>query len=93
MRCAAQAGGTAQAGGHGATGACGLCTYAAEHMVYIYLGKYIVLLIKKNGKAGRGHIHTLRGLSVIVPRRAFRRRNIDHARTDVPALATFTVKP
>ena len=48
MRCAAQAGGTAQAGGHGATGACGLCTYAAEHMVYIYLGKYIVLLIKKD---------------------------------------------
>ena len=34
----------------------------------------------------------LPGLSVIVPRRAFRRRNIDHARTDVPALATFTVR-
>ena len=33
----------------------------------------------------------VRGLSVIVPRRAFRRRNIDHARTDVRALATFTV--
>merc|ERR1712195_198966 len=30
----------------------------------------------------------VRGLSVIVPRRAVRRRNIDHARTDVPALAT-----
>ena len=33
----------------------------------------------------------LRGLSVITPKRALRRRNTDHARTDVPALATFTV--
>eukprot|EP00964_Phaeocystis_antarctica_P137415 scaffold101969_cov40-Phaeocystis_antarctica.AAC.2 len=34
----------------------------------------------------------VRGLSVIVPRRAFRRGYIAHARTDVPALATFTVR-
>ena len=33
----------------------------------------------------------VRGVSVITPRRSFRRRSIDHARTDGPALATFTV--
>ena len=41
--------------------------------------------------------HTQRGLTTrgvvdITPRRALRPRNIDHARTDVPALATFTVR-
>ena len=33
----------------------------------------------------------IRGVALITPKRAFRPRNIDHARTDGPALATFTV--
>ena len=44
--------------------------------------------------ASRGGRHTLRGVVEITPRRSFRRKNIDHARTgrpDVSALATFTV--
>eukprot|EP00964_Phaeocystis_antarctica_P111268 scaffold75606_cov51-Phaeocystis_antarctica.AAC.1 len=47
------------------------------------------------GPAGSTHLWTSTP-SVWTPRRgpefAFRRRNTDHARTDVPALATFTVR-
>ena len=39
----------------------------------------------------RPNKYKVRGLSGKVTDRTFRRRNIDHARTDVPALATFTV--
>ena len=35
-------------------------------------------------------VWVLRGVALITPPRAFRPRNIDHARTDGPALATFT---
>ena len=46
-----------------------------------------------NSKRGVQGVHTshVKGVSVFIPKSAFRRGYIDHARTDVQALATFTV--
>ena len=56
------------------------------------VGKRVAVCVLKEGEDGfLLKLIIIRGLSVIVPRRALRRRNIDHARTDVPALATFMV--
>ena len=62
--------------------------------------KYIlvkVLRAERRGAGGTSDVRgaaareRVRGVAAITPRFAFRRRYIAHARTDVPALATFTV--